>query len=181
MHGVISILKNYRPPLQVYYRNGPNVCWLKAGVFEAVVHDLRVLLRLAAGRPEQPKAAIFDSRTLLSSSESGGSLENARVKIAASERVNLFRSIPVQSRIHALYPPTKNAHKGERLRGIPAALHSQRPTHRSSMFCCDRRPSCACRSPGVLPYFYSYHSKFLLLALLPQIYIDIKTDDYYTR
>src|SRR5258708_9311643 len=45
--------------------------WLKAGVFEAMVHDLRVMLRLAAGRDEQPSAAIFDSRTLQSSPESG--------------------------------------------------------------------------------------------------------------
>jgi transposase len=36
-----------------------------------MVHDLRVLLRLAAGRQEQPSAAIFDSRTLQSSPESG--------------------------------------------------------------------------------------------------------------
>ena len=35
--------------------------WLKVGVFEAMVHDLRVLLRLAEGRNEQPSAAIFDS------------------------------------------------------------------------------------------------------------------------
>ena len=45
--------------------------WLKAGVFEAMVHDLRMLLRLAAGRNAQPSAAIFDSRTLQSSPESG--------------------------------------------------------------------------------------------------------------
>jgi len=45
--------------------------WLTAGVFEAMVNDLRELLRLAAGRKEQPSAAIFDSRTLQSSPESG--------------------------------------------------------------------------------------------------------------
>ncbi len=45
--------------------------WLKAGVFEAMVHDLRCVLRLAQGRNEQPSAAIFDSRTLQSSPESG--------------------------------------------------------------------------------------------------------------
>src|SRR5438874_5923413 len=45
--------------------------WLKAGVFEAMVHDLRLLLRLAEGRNAQPSAAIFDSRTLQSSPESG--------------------------------------------------------------------------------------------------------------
>jgi transposase len=46
--------------------------WLKAGVFEAMVNDLRGLLRLAEGRNAQPTSAIFDSRTLQSSPESGG-------------------------------------------------------------------------------------------------------------
>ena len=40
-------------------------------MFEAIVHDLRALLRLAKGRKEQPTAAIFDSRTLQSAPESG--------------------------------------------------------------------------------------------------------------
>jgi transposase len=45
--------------------------WLAAGVFEQIVHDLRVLLRLAAGRKPQPTAVILDSRTLQSTPESG--------------------------------------------------------------------------------------------------------------
>jgi transposase len=45
--------------------------WLRAGVFEAIVHDLRAVLRLAAGRKKEPSAAIFDSRTLQSTPESG--------------------------------------------------------------------------------------------------------------
>jgi len=45
--------------------------WLKAGVFEAIVDDLRAILRLAQGRHEELSAAIFDSRTLQSSPESG--------------------------------------------------------------------------------------------------------------
>jgi transposase len=45
--------------------------WLQAGVFAAIVHDLRVLLRLADGRQAQPSAAIFDRRTLQSTPESG--------------------------------------------------------------------------------------------------------------
>jgi transposase len=40
--------------------------WIKAGVFEAMVHDLRTLLRLAQGRKAQPSAVILDSRTLQS-------------------------------------------------------------------------------------------------------------------
>jgi transposase len=45
--------------------------WIRAGVFEAMVSDLRQLLRLACGRAAEPSAAIFDSRTLQSTPESG--------------------------------------------------------------------------------------------------------------
>lgn len=57
------------PPWNVVYQQTQR--WLNAGVFEALVHDLRALLRLAAGRKDQPSAAILDSRTLQSSPESG--------------------------------------------------------------------------------------------------------------
>jgi len=46
--------------------------WIKAGVFEAVVADLREILRIAAGKKAKPSAVIFDSRTLQWSPESGG-------------------------------------------------------------------------------------------------------------
>ena len=46
--------------------------WLAAGCFEAVVHDLRAILRFAAGRDPEPTAAIFDGRTVQSTPESGG-------------------------------------------------------------------------------------------------------------
>jgi transposase len=46
--------------------------WLAAGCFEALVDDLRLLLREAKGRNRQPSAAILDSRTLQSTPESGG-------------------------------------------------------------------------------------------------------------
>jgi transposase len=45
--------------------------WLQAGVFDALVHELRAVLRLAQGRAAAPSAAIFDSRTLPSTPESG--------------------------------------------------------------------------------------------------------------
>jgi transposase len=57
------------PPWPVVYQQGQR--WLRAGVFEALVHDLRALLRLAAGRPPQPTAVILDARTLQSTPESG--------------------------------------------------------------------------------------------------------------
>ncbi len=58
------------PPWSVVYQQAQR--WMKAGVFEAMVQDLRMLLRLAQGRNAQPSAAIFDSRTLPSTPASGG-------------------------------------------------------------------------------------------------------------
>ena len=57
------------PPWHTVYQQSQR--WLTAGVFETMVHDLRAVLRLAAGRTEEPSAAIFDSRTLQSTPESG--------------------------------------------------------------------------------------------------------------
>ncbi len=45
--------------------------WVAAGCFEALVHDLREILRLAQGRKEQPSAVVLDGRTLQSTVESG--------------------------------------------------------------------------------------------------------------
>jgi transposase len=58
------------PPWAVVYQQTQR--WIAAGCFEAMVHDLRELLRLAAGRTPTPSAVILDSRTLQSTPESGG-------------------------------------------------------------------------------------------------------------
>jgi transposase len=58
------------PPWQVIYQQSQR--WIKAGVFESLVYDLRAVLRIADGLKESPTAAIIDSRTLQSTPESGG-------------------------------------------------------------------------------------------------------------
>lgn len=63
------MMPNDLPPWHTVYQQTQR--WLHAGVFEAMVHDLRALLRLAQGRKADPSAAIFDSRTLQSTPESG--------------------------------------------------------------------------------------------------------------
>ena len=57
------------PPWAAVYQQTRR--WLAAGCFAAMVHDLRELLRWAAGRNPQPSAAIFDSATRQSTPESG--------------------------------------------------------------------------------------------------------------
>jgi transposase len=58
------------PPWHTVYQQTRR--WVKAGVFEAIVRDLRKLLREIEGRTPDPRAAVIDSRTLRSSPESGG-------------------------------------------------------------------------------------------------------------
>jgi transposase len=57
------------PPWQAVYQQTRR--WLAAGCFEAIVHDLRAVLRFAEGRDPEPTAAVFDSRTVRSTPESG--------------------------------------------------------------------------------------------------------------
>jgi transposase len=57
------------PPWAVVYQQSQR--WIKSGVFETMVHDLRAVLRLAKGKNEQPSATIFDGRTMQSTPESG--------------------------------------------------------------------------------------------------------------
>jgi transposase len=57
------------PPWEMVYQQSQR--WLRAGVFEAMVDDLRAVLRLAQGRSPNPSAIVIDSRTVQSSPESG--------------------------------------------------------------------------------------------------------------
>lgn len=62
-------LPHHFPPWQVVYQQTQR--WIRAGVFEAIVNDLRAVIRKAQGRNEQPSAVVFDARTLKSTPESG--------------------------------------------------------------------------------------------------------------
>jgi transposase len=63
------MMPNDLPPWEVVYQQTQR--WIKAGVFEEIVHDLRAILRFADGRDGSPTAAILDSRTMQSTPESG--------------------------------------------------------------------------------------------------------------
>lgn len=68
------------PPWQAVYQQTQR--WFRAGVFEALAHDLRALLRVGSGRGPDPSAAIIDSRTLQGTPESGhrGGYDGAKRK-----------------------------------------------------------------------------------------------------
>jgi transposase len=58
------------PPWPAVYQQGRR--WLAAGCFEAMAHDLRQVIRVAAGRAPSPTAVVLDGRTIQSTPESGG-------------------------------------------------------------------------------------------------------------
>jgi len=64
------MMPNDLPPWHTVYQQTQR--WLKAGVSEALVRDLRMLMREINDRMPQPRAAILDSRTVQSTPESGG-------------------------------------------------------------------------------------------------------------
>src|SRR6266487_4607581 len=63
------LLPHELPPWPVVYQQTQR--WIAAGCFEALVHDLRAILRLAEGRAPEPTAVVLDGRTLQSTPESG--------------------------------------------------------------------------------------------------------------
>ena len=63
------MVPNDLPPWAAVYQQAQR--WLAAGCFEHLAHDLRAVLRMAAGREPEPTAAVLDSRTLRSTPESG--------------------------------------------------------------------------------------------------------------
>lgn len=70
MGGAWRMMPHDLPPWQMVYQQTRR--WIKARRFEAMAHDLRVVLREAGERDGAPTAAILDSRTLQSTPESGG-------------------------------------------------------------------------------------------------------------
>jgi len=74
------MIPNDLPPWAAVHQQAER--WIKAGIFEEMVHDLREILRIAAGREANPTAVVIDSRTLQSTPESGhrGASDGAKRK-----------------------------------------------------------------------------------------------------
>jgi transposase len=63
------MMPNDLPPWHAVYEQTHR--WIRAGVFEEMIHDLRAVLRVCAGKAVLPSAVILDGRTLQSTPESG--------------------------------------------------------------------------------------------------------------
>jgi transposase len=107
------------PPWETVYQQTQR--WLRAGVFEEVVHDLRVLLRLSEGRASDPTSAtILDSRTLRSTPESGsrGGYDGAKRKKGSK----VHAAVDTLGNLLALHVSPANEHDREQVEELAEAI-----------------------------------------------------------
>ena len=124
------LLPNALPPWEVVSQHTHR--WVKVGVFEALVQDVRAVLRVAAGRPRQLSAAMLASRPLPSSPESGG-----RAGYAGADRRRGrkgHRAVDTLDPLLAL--PVPPANEQDRARGKALATHVQVVTGETGKVAC---------------------------------------------
>ena len=119
------MLPNDLPPWTAVHQQAER--WRKAGCFEAMVHDLRELLRLLQERSPRPTAAIFDGRTLQSSPESGGRAGYDGYKRKKGSKVH----VAVDTLGHLLALVVTPANEQERAQVGELARQVQEATQRS--------------------------------------------------
>jgi transposase len=94
--------------------------WIAAGVFEDIVHDLRVLIRIGEGRAPEPTAAIFDSRTLQGTPESGGRAGYDGAKRKKGSKVHL--AVDTLGQLLALIVTPANEQDRDQVEDLAAAV-----------------------------------------------------------
>jgi hypothetical protein len=100
---------------------------MAAGCFEALVDDLRALLRLAAGRAAEPSAIVLDSRTLPPSPESGERAGDDGAKRKRGSKIHM--AVDTLGHLLALHVTPASADdraKVERLAGTVQAVTGDR-------------------------------------------------------
>src|ERR1700694_1445013 len=102
------LVPNDLPPWEIVYQQAQR--WLRAGVFEAMGHDLRLLLRSFTDRKGKPTAVILDSRTLRSTPESGARAGYDGAKRKRGSKIH----IAVDTLGHLLALHVTPAHVGDR-------------------------------------------------------------------
>lgn len=94
--------------------------WFKAGCFEVVVHDLRMLLHLADGRTPHPSASILDSRTLQSTPTSGARAGYDGAKRKKGSKVHL--AVDTLGHLLALHVTPANEQDRDQVRQLAEVI-----------------------------------------------------------
>ena len=119
------LLPHDLPPWHIVYDQTQR--WLRAGVFETLVADLRALLRLLADRAVAPSAAICDSRTLQSSPESGAHAGYDGAKRRKGRKVHL--AVDTLGHLLALHVTAANEQDRAQVAELAAAVQAATGDH----------------------------------------------------
>lgn len=114
------LMPNDLPPWFTVYQQTQR--WLAAGVFEAIVHDLRVLLRLDAGRQAEPSAAILDARTMQSTPESGAQAGYDGAKRRKGRKVHM--AVDTLGHLLALHVTPANEQERQQVNELAAQVQT---------------------------------------------------------
>jgi transposase len=119
------LMPNDLPPWHILYDQTQR--WRRAGVFASLVADLRALLRLLADRDVAPSAAIFDSRTLQSSPESGARAGYDGAKRRKGSKVHL--AVDTLGHLLALHVTPANEQDRAQVGELAAAVQEATGDH----------------------------------------------------
>jgi transposase len=106
------------PPWQAVYQQTRR--WIDAEVFEAIIADLREVIRLGQGRAPQPSAMIVDSRTLQRTPESGNRAGWDGAKRRKGAKVHL--AVDTLGHLLALHVTPANAQDRAQVVEVAAAV-----------------------------------------------------------
>ena len=106
------------PPWPAVYQQAQR--WIAAGCFEAMVHDLRALLRWTAGRADDPTAVILDGRTVQSTPESGARAGYDGHKRRKGSKTHA--AVDTLGHLLALHVTPANAQERDRVARLAAAV-----------------------------------------------------------
>ena len=108
------------PPWPTVYQQSQR--WLKAGGVAPIVQDRRAVLRLAQGRTAEPSAAIFDSRTLPSTPESGPRAGDDGAKRWRGSKVHM--AVDTLGHLLALHVTAANEQDRRQVSVLAATVHA---------------------------------------------------------
>jgi transposase len=117
------------PPWQAVYQQARR--WYLAGSFEAMVHDLRAIIRAANGKEPCPTAVIADSRTLQSTPESGHRAGYDGAKRKKGSKMHVL----VDTLGNLLAARVTPANEQDREQARPLVAQAQKVTGRSIKIC----------------------------------------------
>jgi len=113
-------IPNDFPPWHAVYQQSRR--WMAAGVFEKLVHDLRVLLRVCAERSPDPTAAVFDGRVMQSTPESGARAGYDGYKRKKGSKVHL--AVDTLGHLLALKVTAANEQERAQVSALAAAVQA---------------------------------------------------------